>query len=280
MLPAAGPGPFIWLAAERTGRAPPNHMLDGLEMAEQFFVVSVHICEGHGVHLSVIKMISLVLLVATFDLTAAQTTNPCNSTINVTITNTHANPWCESTCVSLSSECTINMPSTTLCSERTEYTCELPADISGNPPCHWNSTTCITWPEYCNPLNESLCNSTEFCKFLPSTNICTQNNSNTAFTADGAHTLGCIDCSSFSGEANDCNNLLFCYHNGSTCKRTPEAPKACSADDDDDDNNMPLILGLSIGLGVPFVLVVIYFTVIRKRGFTILDSATEGFLNG
>ena len=225
-------------------------------------------------------MISLVLLVATTTnstTTSTTTANPCNSNINVTITNTHADPWCESTCVSLSSECTISMPSTN-CSARTEYTCELRADISDYPPCSWTNNTCISWTEYCSPFNETACNNNDYCTFNSNTSGCAQDLSPTNLPAHGAQTFECIDCHSFSGNATTCNNQIFCYHNSTHCKRQPEAPKACSADDDDD--NMPLILGLSIGLGVPFLLVVIYFIMTRKRGFTILDSATEGFLHG
>ena len=174
------------------------------------------------------------------------------------------------------------MPSTTLCSARSdEYTCETPHGSGLLPACHWNETAgdCISITTYCASFtsNETACNSDPLCDYV--SNQCQRNSNNTAvLPAQGARTFDCIDCST-QNEA-ECNNQTFCYHNGSTCKRTPEAPTACSADDDDDDNNMPLILGLSIGLGVPFLLVVIYFTVIRKRGFTILDSATEGFLNG
>ena len=265
------------------------------EMAKHFFVVNVHICERQGTHLSVTKMISLVLLGATFDLIAAETTppNPCNETVTVNITNPHANPWCESTCSTLHSQCTLDMSLTSCSALLDEYTCEAAHGSGLLPACHWNESAthpqCVNIYDYCVLFsNETECNNHPLCKFVTENsllggqiNVCRPNSTDTAYQAQGSQPFHCIDCSALSGNETTCNSQIFCYHNGTHCKRTPEAPTACSADDaDDDDDNMPLILGLSIGLGVPFLLVVIYFIMTRKRGFTILDSATEGFLNG
>ena len=227
-------------------------------------------------------MLSLVLLAASFVSAAfAQ----CDNSTTVTIEDTDANPWCESTCLSLSSTCTIHMPSTTCSAREDEYTCMTPNNGDGRPPCYWNETECITWAEHCAPLtNETECNSNEYCNFeiVSSTEqVCIRNPETTGYLSahTGSLTTTCIDCASFNNDSTNCHKQVFCYYFSTTdsCKRVPEAPQACSADDDDDD--MPLILGLSIGLGVPFLLVVVYFMT-RKRGFTILDSATEGFLNG
>ena len=228
-------------------------------------------------------MLSLVLLAASFVSVADAL---CDSSINVIIEDTDANPWCESTCSSLSSTCTIHMPSTTCSAREDEYTCMTPNNGDGRPPCYWNETECITWADYCSPRStQTECDSTEYCTFMnvsSTEQVCNRNVEVTGYLPAHTGSLNtmCIDCASFDNHSTNCNKQVFCYYSsagGDSCKRVPEAPQTCSAADDDDD--MPLILGLSIGLGVPVLLVAIYFMT-RKRGFTIVDSATEGFLNG
>ena len=95
-------------------------------------------------------------------------------------------------------------------------------------------------------------------------------------TTDDQPDNTCIDC---SGQVEfECLNQLNCeWVDGNQCRKKQTAIPECHHDDDKD--HLPLILGLSIGLGVPFVAGIIYCAV-RGRRIPVLDDVREAFIHG
>lgn len=113
-----------------------------------------------------------------------------------------------------------------------------------------------------------------------SSSSCTRNTT-TTYVPDGNTTDDqpdntCIDCS--TQEESECNNQVNCqWVDSERCIKKQTAIPECHHDDDED--HLPLILGLSIGLGVPLVAGIIYCAVRGKR-IPVLDDVREAFIHG
>ena len=185
---------------------------------------------------------------------------PCIGNVSMNIDG----PTCESTCSTQSEFCTINVERQ--CSERnTEYEClnnrtgsdwENDEDLTAIFTCHWieASSQCMNQGEFCYQFNtnQTECDSHSQCEYNSDLTACVVK---VAPQAQHTVTYDCISCSDH-GDQFLCQNYLFCHWNSNndTCVRSLAAPAACPASSDDDDKkNMGLILGLSLGLGIPVV---------------------------
>ena len=186
-------------------------------------------------------------------------------------------PACESTCSTQSELCTIGVERQ--CSQRsTEYEClnnrtgsdwDNDQDLTAIFTCHWieASLQCMNQGDFCNQYhgNQTECEQHSQCEYFSNLYCVVK----VAPQAQHTVTYECIDCSEYTTRF-DCRNHLFCLWNSNdTCVRSSAAPLACPASSDDDDKkNMGLILGLSLGLGIPVVALAAWFfytRIIKKR---------------